>query len=656
MPSATTGSDPRDKPPYVSHWHPGPRDVPDGSTSILGWSPATDVDAQFNRSLVPLRPRTYSAKLRTNSKARGGEGRIMSCAEFWTTDKNPSQGVDDHRYYAFSHWQYVDVLVFWAGVASGGLICPPNGHITDAAHRNGVKVYGSVFFPPLRDGGEPVWVEDFVQPGASTGEERYPVVDKLIEAAQYFGFDGWFINYETPTDEKTEAALRNVLAYARARSDIEFTWYEAFRYELADSGDGRNEFCLQDGARRVCDSIFIDYGWDDSSITRSITVAEKIKRDRYDVFYGLELVRKVPENPGRARLVCPANSQHRGSLALFAAHTVSNQPKEPKDAWLGHFYRAEADYWTGPCHDPSDTGWPGIAAHVVERTTITSLPFVTHFNAGHGTSYHHAGQVTRRGGNGWANLSLQDVLPTYRWIIRPRGNSRMAASLCFEEAWEGGSCLRLTGALAPEFDVSVHLYQTRLTAPAGARLTVRAKTPSDPKFSLRALVVLDGDPPDTVEVPLTTTDTGGWKTYTAALPQQGAGTVLQLGLKLALDRTARTDLAYDVRVGQLALHTEAFTAPAAPTALTVDHATALSPTSKALRLSWTPPTPGEAVHHYEVHRGTTVLSHLAATPNTVAYLARLDREGDTTTTLTVTSVGPDGTHSATGATTTVEWG
>ncbi|UNO38571.1 hypothetical protein [Streptomyces sp. MST-110588] len=644
------------KPPYVPHWHPGHSDLPDKSTAILDWSSGKDPDAPFNRSHVPLRPR--SQKARPGSRARAGEGRVMSCAEFWGTDLNPPQGVPDHRYYAFSHWQYVDLLVFWAGVADRGLICPPNGHVTDAAHRNGVKVYGSVFFPPQGDGGNPKWVKDFVQKQTTGGDDTYPVADKLIEAAQYFGFDGWFINYETSMGQEaaeTEAKLRATLAYARARSAVEFAWYEAFRYELTDTGSNRNEFYLQDAGRRVCDSVFIDYEWTDQKITDSLTTAGKIKRSKYDVHYGLELVRKVPENPGRVQMVCPAGKEHRGSLALYAAHTVSNQPKEPKDAWLGYFYRAEADFWTGPCHDPSDTGWPGIAHRIAEHTTVHSLPFVTHFNAGHGLAHHHAGTKTCQGGNGWANLSLQDVLPTYRWITRSTGNSRMHASLSFEDAWEGGSCLRLTGALAPSFRSSVHLYQTRLTVTSGTKLTVRAKTPDGTAYTFNALIALDDNPTDFMSVPLSTTDTSGWKTYTADLSDHKDKTLIQLGLQLHLAPTAKTDLAYDIRVGQLAVHTGDFTTPPAPAALKVDRATTLTKTRKALRLSWTPPATTDAIHHYEIHRGPGgSLTHLGATPGTVYYLAGLDRNNETTTTLTVTSVGPDGTHS-TGATTTVTW-
>ncbi|GCD42267.1 endo-beta-N-acetylglucosaminidase [Streptomyces paromomycinus] len=646
----------KDAPPYVPYWHPGPT-LPTGCASILKWSAATDVNAPFNRSVVALRPRAkdQAPELRANSRARAGEGRVMSCAQFWGTGQNWPQGVSDHRYYAFSHWQYLDVLVFWAGVADAGLICPPNGHVTDAAHRNGVKVYGSVFFPPTGDGGNKAWVEDFVRTKTVNGTVTYPVTDKLIEAARYFGFDGWFINYETPTDAVTEAGLRAALAYARAKSTVEFTWYEGGRRELTGAGDRRNDFYLQDGSKRVCDSVFIDYGWDNAAITRSIATAKKITRDPLDVYYGLELVRDVPENPALARLVCPVGASHRGSLALYAAHTVSNQPKEPKDAWLGHFYRAEADFWTGPCHNPSDTGWPGIAAHIGERTTITSLPFVTHFNAGHGTAYHHAGAKVSQGGAGWANLSLQDILPTYRWITCCTGNSRLAASLAFDDAWEGGSCLRLTGALAPRYEACVRLYQTQLALATDTQLTVRAQTPSDAKFSFCALIALGGEPTDLVPVKLSTTDTSGWKTYTADLSAYSGKNLVQLGLKLHLDRSAPTDLAYDIKVGQMALHNGTFTAPPPPTGLTIDHATATGSDRKALRLRWTPPAETGAIRHYALHRGTGTAAHLGATPNTVYYLDRLDKGSDTTTTLTVTSVGLDGTHSTTGATTTLTW-
>ncbi|MEO3796213.1 hypothetical protein ABGB14_38950 [Nonomuraea sp. B10E15] len=83
--------------PYASYWYPG---------TILDWDPATDPDARFNRSRVPLRPRAQDPALKANPNARAGEGRVVSLVSFAPTSDNPSQGSLDESYYAFGHWQY----------------------------------------------------------------------------------------------------------------------------------------------------------------------------------------------------------------------------------------------------------------------------------------------------------------------------------------------------------------------------------------------------------------------------------------------------------------------------------------------------------------------------------------------------------------------
>lgn len=63
-------------PPYASHWHPD---------TLLTWDPATDPNASFNRSRVPLTPREQNAGLRANPNARVGEARIAACCVFADT-------------------------------------------------------------------------------------------------------------------------------------------------------------------------------------------------------------------------------------------------------------------------------------------------------------------------------------------------------------------------------------------------------------------------------------------------------------------------------------------------------------------------------------------------------------------------------------------
>ncbi len=359
--------------------------------------------------------------------ARVGEARIATCSVFADTSKNPSQGFYDHTFYAFSHWQCLDTLVFWGGSAGEGLILAPSAPVIDATHRNGVKVYGTVFFPQAATaGGKRKWLENFAKKSGST----YPVADKLIQVARYYGFEAWYINQETDgkesADEKIAKGFRDVLAYARATNTVDFMWYDSmlasgqviWQNELND----KNKMFFQDGTFRVSDSIFLNYAWSQSKLTSSATKAtDELKRSRYDVYAGIEMSWEAPANP---EYVCPEGKQHLTSVALFVPEDKSMPAKDEKGKYqpmdLADFYKKEADIWVGSNGDPSSTPtllWRGIARYVPESTPVRRLPFVTHFNTGHGTRYFRRGKEVRTGG--WNNLSLQDVLPTYRWVVQP---------------------------------------------------------------------------------------------------------------------------------------------------------------------------------------------------------------------------------------------
>ncbi|WP_206506202.1 endo-beta-N-acetylglucosaminidase [Streptomyces chrestomyceticus] len=635
--------------PYVPYWHPGRSELPSGAHSLLDWDPAQgqDRDGVFHRSRIPLRQRQQNDRLKSRPQARAGQGQVMSCAEFWGTGDNPPQGLASSRYYAFGYWQYVQILVFWAGVAGTGLICPPNGHVTDAAHRNGVKVYGSVFFPTTSHGGRQAWVRDFTTK-AENG--TYPVVDKLVKVAQYFGFDGWFINYETIT--QGDAAIRDALAYGRSLTEpgkpgaVDFTWYEMRQRSLND----HNAQFLQYDERRVCDSVFVDYYWGDSDLTSSKAKADQIKRPVHDLYFGLELVEEKNWKE-RLDLLFLKQDAHRGSLALYKAHTVSTPPKGVDDpTWTNHLYARETAFWTGYGPDHATTGstgdFPGIAHYVAEACPQGTLPFTTHFNTGHGHAYHHAGTVVRRGG--WANLSLQDVLPTYRWLTGADPGGILQAGLSFGDAWEGGSCLMLDTHLMPDCSAWVRLYQLNLPVTPGAQITVRAKTPySHDDCAMQALIADTHDPEKLVPLALTRSGESptGWATYTAYLPHH-IRTLAQLGLRL----TAGTLPVHGpLAVGQITVHDAAFATPPAPTALEFQAPERTITGGFSVRLAWQPPGDASAVHHYEVYETTpgTDETFLGASLNPVFYLPQLAPRERAAARIAVTAVGHDGAHSPT---------
>jgi len=57
--------------PYASYWHPA---------TIRDWDPATDRDARYNRSTVPLARRVVPARP-ANAHAHTGEARVQASLE-----------------------------------------------------------------------------------------------------------------------------------------------------------------------------------------------------------------------------------------------------------------------------------------------------------------------------------------------------------------------------------------------------------------------------------------------------------------------------------------------------------------------------------------------------------------------------------------------
>ncbi|MET8541058.1 discoidin domain-containing protein [Kitasatospora sp. NPDC004799] len=634
-PAATAGPGGQ---PFASYWYPN---------GILNWDPATDPDARFNRSRVPLQPRTSDPALRANPNARTGEGKIASLVSFGPTSNNPSQGSADPNYYAFGYWQYVDKLVFWGGSAGEGLILAPNPTVIDAAHRNGVKVYGTVFFPPGAYGGQLQWVRDFVQKSGS----RYPVADKLVQAAQYYGFDGWFINQETGGGDSALAGeVRSLMQYTKAQSGTEFMWYDAMTTSGAvnwqNALTSANSPFLQEGSKSTSDSMFLNFNWSASGLNSSRALARQLGRSEYELYSGIDTEANGYNTGVNWAGLFPPGQPHTTSLGLYRPEWTWKSATDRAD-----FYAKDARYWVGANNDPSRTdlssSWPGLAGYVAESSPIIAKPFVTTFDTGQGDFYNAAG--TRVATGGWNNLSLQDVPPTYRWVVESSG-SRLTPSVDFTDAYQGGSALRLSGKL--DAANTVRLYQTRLPVAANTRLDLVVKAPTAGPTKLKAAVSFTDAPGGFTTIDVGANSGTGWERHTLDLSPYAGRTVAQVAL-----RVEGSDPAYDLRIGQLALYDGSVETPSAPSGLTVLGAADVTPgAGQSLRLSWTAASGGN-VHHYEVYRRNADGSRtfLGATPNDAYFVGRLDRAGgENATTLDVEAVSTTYGRS-TAASTAVGW-
>ncbi|MFD4566515.1 endo-beta-N-acetylglucosaminidase [Streptomyces sp. NPDC058467] len=582
----------RDLQPYASYWYPD--SLPSGTPgtgvtwrSLKAWRADTDADLAFNAASVPLAARFTPVP--ANTTARSGQARIQSLVSFGPTASNPSQGAATADYYALTHWAYVDELVFWGGSSGEGLILAPNAPIVDAAHRHGVRVLGNVFLPPVAYGGQLQWTRDLVQKDSAG---HYPLAAQLVAVAAAYGFDGWFINAETGGGNSALATdmlgfLKELKTLGTAKGQ-RVTWYDSMTVNGSVSWQGalnsQNQTFFQ-----AADSMFVDFRWSQSRLASSGTTAQQLGRSRYELWAGVDVEANGTGTSVNWDAIVPTTKSHVTSIGFYRPEWTRNHL--PSNRTPGDFHAADDKFWTGASLDPSrpDTtaSWRAPAVSVADRSTITSVPFATVFNTGHGLKWYENGKVTADAA--WNHLGLQDRLPSRRWVVRTTGR-RPSVTFDFADAWRGGSSLLVDGTLTAP--TTLDLYATRL--PLGADTVVELTHRTDAGSASLELAVATAEPgaaggaPPYTYIPVAVTPGGGWQTSTVRLTGL-SGTVRALGVRLTA-----TSGPVHWRLGGLAVR-DAVVTPAAPTGLRVTDADGGN-----LRFAWQG-APGP-VRHYELYR------------------------------------------------------
>ncbi|MFJ5547269.1 endo-beta-N-acetylglucosaminidase [Streptomyces sp. NPDC093225] len=622
--------------PYASYWFPHslpPGDPAPGVVwrSLSSWSPETDPDLPYNASTVPLADRFTPVP--AHPWARAGRARVSALVSFAGTAGNPSQGSPTADHYAPTHWAYLDELVFWGGSAGEGLVLAPNAPVTDAAHRNGVPVLGTVFLPPVAYGGDLRWTRDLVRTDADGG---FPAAAQLARVAEAHGFDGWFVNAETDGGDvelatRMRAFLRALRTLGAARG-LRVTWYDAMdatgRVAWQGALNDRNQEFFEDRRGPVSDTMYVDFGWTREKLAASGALADRLGRSRYELWAGVDVEARGWDTRPDWDALLPRTGDHVVSLGLYRPEWTRNHltDRSPRA-----FHAADDRFWTGRSLDPArpdpEDPWRAPATAVADRSTVAEVPFATSFNTGHGLAWYEDGVV--RSTAPWNHLGLQDRLPGRRWVVVTTG-ARPVVALDFDDAWRGGSSLLVEGELTAP--TAVGLHAVRLPVRRGTVLDLTHKASAVVRVEVGVAVSEPAGPG--APVPYTWLPAGsptrsgrtgaGWRTDTVRLGALAGRTVYGVAVRLTAP-AAGTGPTASVRwrLGALAVRDRGDAArPAAPTGLRVDaaarsHAGADGPYppgsgpagpdagaggagAAALRLSWRPsPYP---VRHYELYR------------------------------------------------------
>ncbi len=475
--------------------------------------------------------------------------------------------------YNFTNWSYIDKLVWFGGTADQ-TVQLPSAPWANAAHQNGVKIMGNVFFAPNAFGGSTATVLNFLEQDSNDDFLAIPV---MVDIMEYYNFDGWFINMETNT---TSAAgqlmydfVRDLTAEVEALGK-EVMWYDAMLLNGSVNWQNRltanNSVFVQndeDGnsgngfEQRVSSSIFINFFWNTMSFPLSSRDrADVIGRSSFEVFTGADVWPGRNQSPFQTGGNVWMSIVHENpttpitSLGLFAPNCVYNNSiysvfnNDPND--YANFYSEERHMFAGADRNPGledVSGFKGYANWIPATSTIQEMPFETNFNTGHGFKKFTEGVETSA--NPWHNMNDQDILPTWQFAFSE--DNVLNATWDFNDAYNGGSSLKIDGELFANETIDLKLYKTKvlLTPDSKIDIVYNYGAVDDTRMSL--ILSFADNPSQETQVFVGSPDVAGWYGRTFSLTAFSGRELATIGLRF---NSADAITNYTINVGNLKVH------------------------------------------------------------------------------------------------------
>ena len=574
--------------------------------TLLSWEPTNDPDSDYSRSVVPLADR-YTGF--TVNDYANPDAKLMVCSLANSKhDATNAQGQESFSSYAFNYWQYATSFVYWSGSKRGQVVVP-TGEFTDAAHTNGVPVMGTIFFDW---GGNSSVVENFVRNYRS-------VADKLIEVMEYYGFDGYFFNEETAVDYTTAGNLRSMIAYMRQqRPDMLIGWYDSItdsgNLSYQDAVNGSNSGWVSAGVNE----FFMNYNWTTQDVNTTVSTMQNLGKSQYEAFAGLDVQQNCMNTNFSSNYLLNNSNKLKLSLALYCPNSTMGLSGDGAD-----FHEVERQFYVngGDPRSTSSSGWAGMSRFFADHTTIVSAPFVTNFNSGHGKAFYIDGVKSRDAE--WSYQSVQDVMPTWTWIIDSNGQ-KLSGAYDFEDAYNGGSSIKFYGSLTANKPNNIMLYSTNLDINGSTNIAVTAKNDR----GLMKLVAYYGDSSTSSYANCQKAafaldaSSGGWTTSNVSLASLSGKKLYAIGFEIGGTSNVSD---YQVNIGRLAVTDSEATAASASNAR-LEEIIYLDAYTAEARIKWN----GNNASSYEIYRlnadGTRTL--IMETPNTAYYIPNLVRNDD----------------------------
>lgn len=454
----------------------------------------------------------------------------------------------------FGMWQYLDVH---SNVSSQLFRSP--GVFNDVAHKNGV-VTGAYYFidwasavSPTSAAGKPLAAL------CAKNGSTFKYAKKLAQLMKYYGINGLAFNPEGTWSGGLQNDFPAFLAQLHKEGEaidwpIHVAWYAFVTNTGGLSDDGcalttnsQNWFHNTSIGAPVTDVYFLNYNWTASDLSTSVATAKGLGRNPFDVYAGFDQQGRgygqygaagnnggwnaLASNPvsivvwgAHDRSQLYANSSARGTAEKTIQETYQDFQEMLFTGGTKNVLSAKnlplKDYCTVTASDEDLADWHGYSRFINAKSTLQELPFVTRFNLGNGLSFKKEGKVTFD--QKWYNLGMQDYLPTWRWWIdlgnRTVPSDPIQCDFDFDEAWYGGSSLKLSGKTAKS---EVNLFKTKFRIESTSdkfSLTYKVKNATAPNLKFKVSLEGSESTYKYYTIPTTGFTTDSWTTveFTAA--------------------------------------------------------------------------------------------------------------------------------------------
>lgn len=562
-----------------------------GSADIVSmldkWEPGANfsndanyVDENFFISRVPLKTRFTNTATQANASLNADNAKNLCwCVPIGEMTKKwgplPRWNFDGDN---FNMWQYINIHANW----SNSWWRTP-GSFNDVAHKNGVRT-GCLYF--IDWGAQVTESSDagkmLGQLCAKNSDGSFKYAKKLMTFLRYYGIDGIGVNPEGSWSTTLNNNFSSFLAEChKVAQEMNFPfhveWYAYVSNQgyLTDNGCklsvGSNDKWFQKDGYPVTDVFFLNYNWGESALSTSADAAKQLGRSSFDVYAGFDQQGRGYGKSGNAGWT--TLMKYPVSVVVWGAHDRSqlyagSTEGGNSDLSVQKEYQTKQEMlFTGATRNVlntpaitdasistsySDLGkWHGYSKAVLEQSTLSELPFVTRFNLGNGQWLKKEGVTTFD--HKWYNIGMQDLLPTWRWWI-DNGDGKtvptdaIEADFTFDDAWYGGSCLKLHGATAKSH---IRLFNTKFdveSADDAISLTFKVNNGTDPKLRITASCTGSENEFASAAVPADGVVQGQWKTVTLKASDLG----LTAGKQIACIglQVEGTTAAYETLLGE----------------------------------------------------------------------------------------------------------